>query len=272
MFRGDGALVNSRDRLENKGQQADSAAPLLINSLHRLNLIRMAGDRVDAEEMTRALQEIGRHAYQFWTEEGLDADRQAVIAEEWARAIESELGPPYKVRVVRPGQPKDNSWMTYKYGGTTHVARVETWCVQGRIRPYVRRLLMEVPMSMLTSRQGIGLEANLNLYHELKFDHGVDSFLEIPNQNVLMADDLQRFLARATLDRSSNVVLFQHIDAGKDLASSSRSLRDTSLPAAELHAFRDALGRFLEQGGGPSRAEVSGGHSGLSPPFAVGRR
>jgi hypothetical protein len=131
IFRGSGTLAVWRDKLENLGSRADSAAPLLINSLHRYALLRLGGDRADTEELARALQEIGRRAYQFWTEDGFDPERQARAAEEWARAFESELGSPYKVRVVRPGQPKDISWMTFKPGGSAQVTEVETWCVQG---------------------------------------------------------------------------------------------------------------------------------------------
>jgi hypothetical protein len=129
IFLDGGALSEWRKPLEAKGALADSAVPLLINSLHRFKLLRDSGVGKVTEEL---LQEIGRQAYRAWAEEGLDSAQQTRRAEEWTRAFRDDLGLSYEFGIVKLGQPKDNTWMSYPYGaGSIHVARVETWYVKG---------------------------------------------------------------------------------------------------------------------------------------------
>jgi hypothetical protein len=129
IFRAGGPLAEWREPLEAKAVHTDSAAPLLINSLQRYSLLRTAGDGQVPEEL---LQEIGVQAYRVWAEQGCDASRQAEFAERWAQAFRSELGTSYEFAIVRIGQPKDNTWMSYDYAsGAKPVARVVTWYVKG---------------------------------------------------------------------------------------------------------------------------------------------
>jgi hypothetical protein len=100
-------------------------------------------------------------------------------------------------------------------------------------------------MPELVKRPGVGLEADLHLFIPLKFDHGADEFLEVPNQNILRTDDLARFLAHSTRIQDRNIVIYDDVVHGKDILHTSWSVTETSLPASELAGFRRAVEAFL---------------------------
>ena len=127
-FRDGGALMAYRQGIEDMSEQFHSAAPLLINTLQRVHLMKSAQNRFDPQEIAKAVQEMSRVAYRFWSESNLDDDTQFRNSKVWADATSELLGEEYKIVVVKVDEPKDALTMQYS-DGTSRVVKIHTWFV-----------------------------------------------------------------------------------------------------------------------------------------------
>ena len=127
-FRDGGALMAYRQGIEDMSEQFHSAAPLLINTLQRVHLMKSAQNRFDPQEIAKAVQEMSRVAYRFWAESNMDDDTQFRNSKAWADATSELLGEEYKIVVVKVDEPKDALTMQYS-DGTSRVVKIHTWFV-----------------------------------------------------------------------------------------------------------------------------------------------
>lgn len=109
-------------------------------------------------------------------------------------------------------------------------------------RRLINRRGVETVMSKLRIIREHGIELDLTIYQEMKFDHGTESYLDVSNQNVIRIGEIERFLAHATLDRSRKVVRYDFVVNGRELLSKSRSIVE-SQPTREMYTqVEKALG------------------------------
>lgn len=87
-----------------------------------------------------------------------------------------------------------------------------------------------------------GLQVSLDEYRKLHVDGGGACFLDIPSQTVIREGELGKFLAHAQEDTQTRQLLFELVDEGDELLSSSRPLRDKrELPIAEIDRLERAI-------------------------------
>ncbi len=95
-----------------------------------------------------------------------------------------------------------------------------------------------------------GIRLNLSNYYRIRTWQGGGEFWEHHNQQ-LIRDTLGQFLPRATVD-SSNFVLFQHYENGKEICSCSQPITAANpIPHAQLDELRFALSGFKAKASDP---------------------
>jgi chromosome segregation ATPase len=123
----DGPLSQWRSRIEDRLNQPESVAKLLWLAIGKFEAHLQ---KKESRELPRALVDLGKNAYRFWVELGLDATAQSRAAQEWASVLESETGGNYRLRIAEPGLPKDPAWMAFgMIAGNSSVHEVQGWCV-----------------------------------------------------------------------------------------------------------------------------------------------
>jgi hypothetical protein len=90
--------------------------------------MKSAQNRFDPQEIAKAVQEMSRVAYRFWSESNMDDDTQFRNSKAWADATSALLGEEYKIVVVKVDEPKDALTMQYS-DGTSRVVKIHTWFV-----------------------------------------------------------------------------------------------------------------------------------------------
>ena len=122
-FTGTGRLAPHRHSILGHVHSSDLSAGLLFSSLYRYQLLIRADD---SSEMKDALSDLGKRAYSYWKARGLSVQESFDQATQWAAALNEELHGHFKIKVPRPGVPKEN-WMSYTQGGP--VVSVDGWAV-----------------------------------------------------------------------------------------------------------------------------------------------
>ena len=100
-----------------------------------------------------------------------------------------------------------------------------------------------------------GIELDLTIYRELRFNHGTTSFLEPENQGVIRNGEMKKFLARATVERLNHIVRYDYMVNGKELLSTSRSILEAPTTQEMIRHIQNAtadLKRLSEDDAAPT--------------------
>jgi hypothetical protein len=119
-----GGLAAHRELITSQLAASKVEAGMLLAALYRYHLSQKASD---TREMPAILSEVGRRAYSFWRSQDLTPQQCCDHSDAWTEAFNSELKGQFKLKVARPGVPKEISWMSYTQGGP--VSEVDGWAV-----------------------------------------------------------------------------------------------------------------------------------------------
>ena len=100
-----------------------------------------------------------------------------------------------------------------------------------------------------------GIELDLTIYRELRFNHGTTSFLEPENQGVIRNGEMKKFLARATVERLNHIVRYDYMVNGRELLSTSRSILEAPTTQEMIRHIQNAtadLKRLSEDDAAPT--------------------
>jgi hypothetical protein len=100
-----------------------------------------------------------------------------------------------------------------------------------------------------------GIELDLTIYKELRFNHGTTSFLEPENQGVIRNGEMKKFLARATVERLNHIVRYDYMVNGRELLSTSRSILEAPTTQEMIRHIQNAtadLKRLSEDDAAPT--------------------